>query len=139
MVKETSNEKNSKSPKSDDIEGAFERQREFLEERFSSLSPKGEKPEEGKRKKFTLSRESVLETQPLSEPLPENFRLKLVKEYRERQIQKQKEHTTDSLISKKINSIDNKKKLTEQEKLETFEGSPPPLPPVPLLQIIGFQ
>jgi hypothetical protein len=130
LVKETSNEKNSESPESEDIEGAFERQREFLEERFSTLSPKGEKPEEGKRKKFSLSKESILGIQPLSEPLPENFRLKLVKEYRERQIQKQKEHDTDSSDIKKDKLLDNKKKLKEQEKLETFEGSPPPLPPV---------
>jgi hypothetical protein len=138
LVKKRSEEGSDKSQKPEDEEGPFERQREFLEERFSSLSSKDEKSKKERKRKFTLSKESISDMQPLPESLPENFRLKLMKEYRERQIQKQqlKQHTnlsSNSSTNKENKNIENKKKQLEQEKREPFEmpsHPPPPLPPV---------
>jgi len=117
--------KNIEGSKSEDIKGAFERQRQFSEERFSLLSSKEERSERVARQ-FTLSSQSVPED-PSSEPLPKNFRLKLVETYRERQIQKQNEHSTESSDNNNDKFLDNRK---NKKQFEIFEDTSQPIPPV---------
>jgi hypothetical protein len=81
--------------------GPFERERAFLEERFSTLIPKeeGEVRDRVKSKDtFTPSRDEFISAKR-SIPLSENFRLNLVKDYRERQSRQQTEKNVETSLS----------------------------------------
>lgn len=67
--------------------GPLERERQFLEERFTTLGPKGSEKERGAAEPGTpaLDPEEEPNTPSGAPPLPANVRRKLVKKYRQRQ------------------------------------------------------
>jgi hypothetical protein len=99
-----------------------EREREFLEERFSTGTTTEEDQEKGQAKSgiaSSQSREEFISTNRHHTPLPKDFRLKLVEKYRDRQSRQQSEKKNMDRSSSSFSAIkedqsgSGKKKGTE--------------------------
>ena len=111
--------------KDDDKVGPFERERAFLEERFSLISPKKEK-HDAQETINALSNE----TPPNVQPVDANFRLNLIRKYRELQsLSQQQELDLDDnptfSKTKSDNSAESKKKIFETPELREVPLPPP--------------
>ena len=106
----------------DDEVGPYERERSFLEERFSLISPKKERP----KGQETINASN--DVAPNVQPVAANFRLNLIRKYRELQSQQQAVRGSDDLstFSKTSDkSTESKKKDFDHPELREVPLPPP--------------